>query len=75
MHREFSYDQALAEPGLSYGTRMALYTYLIDTSQGGLGPIIYQPEKCLQLAASWVRVRIYELWRHYRNSPWRSRFI
>src|SRR5450631_1781300 len=42
-----SVDQALAEPGLSYGTRMALYTYLIDTSQGGLGPTIYQPGKVL----------------------------
>jgi hypothetical protein len=42
-----SVDQALAEPGLSYGTRMALYTYLIDTSQGGLGPTIFQPGKVL----------------------------
>jgi hypothetical protein len=42
-----SVDQALAEPGLSYGTRMALYTYLIDTSRGGLGPTIYQPGKVL----------------------------
>jgi hypothetical protein len=42
-----SVDQALAEPGLSYGTRMALYTYLIDTSQGGLGTTIYQPGKVL----------------------------
>jgi len=42
-----SYDQAFTTPGLSYGTRMALYTYLIDTSQGGLGPIIAQPDKVL----------------------------
>lgn len=42
-----SYDQAYASPGLTYGTRMALYTYLIDTSQGGLGPIIAQPDKVL----------------------------
>jgi hypothetical protein len=42
-----SYDQAYTTPGLSYGTRMALYTYLIDTSQGGLGPIIAQPDKVL----------------------------
>ena len=28
-------DQALSDPSLSYGTRMALYTYLADTSQGG----------------------------------------
>jgi hypothetical protein len=40
-------DQALSEPGLSYGTRMALYTYLIDTSQGGAGPTIVQPDKVL----------------------------
>ncbi|HEV3222454.1 MAG TPA: hypothetical protein VGZ90_06225 [Puia sp.] len=42
-----SYDQAFTSPSLSYGTRMALYTYLIDTSQGGLGPIIAQPDKVL----------------------------
>jgi len=42
-----SVDQALAEPGLSYGTRMALYTYLIDTSMGGLGPTIFQPGNVL----------------------------
>lgn len=42
-----SIEQALAEPGLSYGTRMALYTYLVDTSQGGMGPTIYQPGKVL----------------------------
>ena len=42
-----SYDQAYASPGLTYGTRMALYTYLIDTSQGGLGPNIAQPDKVL----------------------------
>ncbi len=28
----YSIDQGLASPGLSYGTRMALYTYLIDTA-------------------------------------------
>jgi len=42
-----SVEQALAAPGLSYGTRMALYTYLVDTSQGGMGPTIYQPGKVL----------------------------
>jgi hypothetical protein len=42
-----SVPQALAEPSLSYGTRMALYTYLIDTTQGGLGPAINQPGKVL----------------------------
>jgi hypothetical protein len=42
-----SIPQALADPALSYGTRMALYTYLIDTTQGGLGPAINQPGKVL----------------------------
>ena len=41
-------DQALAEPGLSYGTRSALYTYLIDTPSGGLGPAIVQPDNVLK---------------------------
>ena len=36
-------DKAIGEPGISYGTRMALYTYLIDTSLGGSGPTIIQP--------------------------------
>lgn len=40
-------NQALTDPGISYGTRMALYTYLIDTSQGGAGPTIYQPGNVL----------------------------
>jgi hypothetical protein len=40
-------NDALSNPGISYGTRMALYTYLIDTSQGGLGPVIVQPDKVL----------------------------
>ena len=42
-----SVEQALAEPGLSYGTRMALYTYLIDTTMGGLGPPLVQPVNIL----------------------------
>jgi hypothetical protein len=42
-----SIDQALIEPSISYGTRMAIYTYLIDTSQGGTGPTIVQPDKVL----------------------------
>jgi hypothetical protein len=42
-----SIDQALTDPGISYGTRMALYTYLIDTSQAGTGPTIVQPDKVL----------------------------
>ena len=40
-------DQALVEPGISYPTRMALYTYLIDTSQGGSGPVVVQPANVL----------------------------
>jgi hypothetical protein len=42
-----SVDDALSNSGISYGTRMALYTYLIDSSQGGLGPTIFQPGKVL----------------------------
>ncbi len=42
-----SLDQAFTTPGLSYGTRMALYTYLIDTSQGGFGATVVQPDKVL----------------------------
>jgi len=42
-----SIDEALTNPGISYGTRMALYTYLIDTSQGGLGPTVVQPVNVL----------------------------
>jgi hypothetical protein len=40
-------NDAISSPGISYGTRMALYTYLVDTSQGGLGPTIFQPGKVL----------------------------
>ena len=41
-------NDALSSPSLSYGTRMALYTYLIDTaSSGGATNIIAQPEKVL----------------------------
>jgi len=36
-------DNALGNPGISYGTRMALYTYLIDTALGGSGPTVIQP--------------------------------
>ncbi len=42
-----SLDNALSSSGLSYGTRMALYTYLIDTSQGGFGPTVVQPGNVL----------------------------
>ena len=42
-----SIDDALSNPGISYGTRMALYTYLIDTSQGGFGPTVVQPGNVL----------------------------
>ncbi len=69
-----SIDQALAEPGLSYGTRMALYTYLIDTSMGGLGPTISQPGNVLaaggQLSQS---TDIKYMWRYHGNCPGRSR--
>jgi hypothetical protein len=42
-----SINDAISSTGLSYGTRMALYTYLVDSSQGGLGPNINQPGKVL----------------------------
>jgi hypothetical protein len=42
-----SINDALSSSSLSYGTRMALYTYLVDTSQGGFGPTIFQPGKVL----------------------------
>ncbi|PWT76972.1 MAG: hypothetical protein C5B59_05240 [Bacteroidetes bacterium] len=43
-----SIDQALGNSGLSYGTRMALYTYLIDTATiGGTLQVIGQPQKIL----------------------------
>jgi hypothetical protein len=48
----YTIDQALVAPELSYGTRMSLYTYLIDTSQGGSGPIIYQPGNVLAAGGS-----------------------
>jgi len=40
-------NDGLSSPSLSYGTRMAIYTYLIDTSMGGSGPVIAQPNKIL----------------------------
>jgi hypothetical protein len=42
-----SIDDALSNSGISYGTRMALYTYLIDTPQGGFGPTVVQPGNVL----------------------------
>jgi hypothetical protein len=42
-----TFDNAFNTPALTYGTRAALYTYLIDTSQGGFGPTIVQPDKVL----------------------------
>jgi len=46
----YSIDQALASPGLSYGTRMALYTYLIDTATiNGNLQVIGQPQKAGKL--------------------------
>jgi hypothetical protein len=39
-------DQGLSDPGLSYGTRMGLYTYLIDTATvNGSLQVIAQPNK------------------------------
>lgn len=41
-----SIDNALYSPQLSYGTRMALYTYLIDTATiNGVTKVIGQPQK------------------------------
>lgn len=41
-----SIDQGLGSPNLSYGTRMALYTYLIDTATiNGNLQVIGQPQK------------------------------
>ncbi|HEX9512798.1 MAG TPA: aromatic hydrocarbon degradation protein [Puia sp.] len=41
-----SIDQGLSSPSLSYGTRMALYTYLIDTATiNGNLQVIGQPQK------------------------------
>ena len=46
----YSIDQGLASPGLSYGTRMALYTYLIDTATiNGNLQVIGQPQKAGRL--------------------------
>lgn len=43
-----SFDQALKEPGISYGTRMAIFNYLIDTATiGGITQVIAQPQKVL----------------------------
>jgi len=36
-------DQAIRNPYYSYGTRMALYTYLIDTANGSTGANVVQP--------------------------------
>jgi hypothetical protein len=49
-------DQALSAPNLTYGTRSAIYTYLIDTSLGGLGPVINQPGKILSAGGSLKQV-------------------
>jgi len=43
-----SINDAIASNTLSYGTRMALYTYLIDTATiGGVTQVIGQPQKIL----------------------------
>jgi hypothetical protein len=45
-----SIDQGLSSPSLSYGTRMALYTYLIDTATiNGNLQVIGQPQKAALL--------------------------
>jgi hypothetical protein len=36
-------NAAIQDPNLTYGTRMALYTYLIDTSLAGTGPTFSAP--------------------------------
>ena len=42
----YSIDQALGSPDVSYGTRMALYTYLVDTATiNGNLQVIGQPQK------------------------------
>ncbi|MDP4249300.1 MAG: hypothetical protein Q8918_04220 [Bacteroidota bacterium] len=54
-----SIDDALGAPGasLSYGTRMALYTYLIDTATvGGITQVIAQPQKVLAAGGSLYQV-------------------
>ncbi len=39
-------NSAIGDPGVSYGTRMALYTYLVDTATiGGVTQVIGQPQK------------------------------
>lgn len=43
-----SINQALSDPVLSYGTRMALYTYLVDTSRGA---VYSQPNNVLASGA------------------------
>ncbi len=48
-----SINQALADPSISYGTRMALYTYLVDTATvSGKSVVISQPEKVLSSGGS-----------------------
>jgi hypothetical protein len=43
-----SIDQAINSPQISYGTRMALYSYLVDTvTIGGVTQVIGQPQKIL----------------------------
>jgi hypothetical protein len=47
-----SVNDVFHDPGISYGTRMALYTYLIDTSSGPQGPVIVQPRNVLNAGGS-----------------------
>lgn len=47
-----SLNDALHDPGISYATRMAIYTHLIDTSSGPQGPVIVQPRNVLDAGGS-----------------------
>jgi hypothetical protein len=48
-----SVNDAINSPNLSYGTRMALYTYLIDTvTLGGVTQVIGLPQKILSAGGS-----------------------
>jgi hypothetical protein len=47
-----SIQNVFLNPGISYGTRMALYTYLIDTSSGPQGPVVVQPRNVLNAGGS-----------------------
>lgn len=49
----YTIDDALNDPSVSYGTRMGLYTYLVDTvTIGGSTQIVAQPQKILSAGGS-----------------------